>query len=57
MAEEHFAPMRQRYDALMADPDSLEDILRDGARRARVVARGVLERVRTAAGLPKQPAP
>ena len=57
IAEEHFAPMRQRYDALMADTDDIEDILRDGAQRARTVARGVLERVRTATGLPSHPAP
>lgn len=51
LAERHFGPARVRYDELMARPDDLEDILADGAARARLVARGVLERVRAACGL------
>lgn len=51
-AEAALAPMRSRYDALMADRDGLEDILRDGAGRARALAAPVLERVRDAVGLP-----
>lgn len=56
VAERHFAPLRDRYDGLLADTDTLDDILADGAARARTVARSVIERVRTATGLPGQPA-
>lgn len=55
VAERTFGPMRERYEALMNDPDTLEDILRDGARRAREVAEPVMERVRAAVGLPTRP--
>jgi tryptophanyl-tRNA synthetase len=48
--EERLAPPRARYEALMADPDTLEDILRAGAVRAREVAGPVLDRVRRAFG-------
>ncbi|MSP91359.1 MAG: tryptophan--tRNA ligase [Myxococcales bacterium] len=50
-AEAAFAPMRARYDALMADPDGIEAVLQAGGGRARTVARGVIERVRSACGL------
>lgn len=55
-AREHFAPFQERFDALMADLDTLEDILRQGASRARATAEPVMERVRSAAGLPSRPA-
>jgi tryptophanyl-tRNA synthetase len=51
----HLAAPRERYHALLADPSALEDVLRDGAARARVVARDTLERVRERVGLPKLP--
>ncbi len=54
-AEAHFAPRRERFNALMADTDTLEDILRDGAKRARATAEPVIERVRSAVGLPTRP--
>ncbi len=54
-AEQTIGPMRARYDALMADRDTLEDILRAGAVRARDVADPVMERVRGAVGLPLRP--
>jgi tryptophanyl-tRNA synthetase len=47
----HFAPYRERYAALMADPDTLEDVLRAGAERVQPVVAEVMERVRAAAGL------
>jgi tryptophanyl-tRNA synthetase len=50
-----FAESQERFDALMADPSTLEDILQDGAARARAVAREVLGRVREATGLPTLP--
>ena len=51
----YFAEKQERFDALMADRDTLEDILRDGALRAREVAQGVLARAREATGLPSRP--
>jgi len=54
-AEAHFAPVRDRYAALIARPDDLEDLLRDGARRARAIAAPVVARLRDAVGLPPFP--
>lgn len=54
-ANDHFAPRRERFNELMADKDTLEDILRDGAKRARATAEPVMERVRSAVGLPARP--
>lgn len=42
---------RERFEALRADEDTLEDILRDGEKRARAVAEPVLDRVREATGI------
>jgi tryptophanyl-tRNA synthetase len=50
-ATEHFAEARERREQLEQNPDTLEDILRDGATRARAVGREVLDRVRSACGL------
>ncbi|GIX34807.1 MAG: tryptophan--tRNA ligase [Lysobacteraceae bacterium] len=49
--EEELAPMRERYAALMARPQEIEDILREGARRARAVATPFMARLREAVGL------
>ncbi|HEX5727153.1 MAG TPA: tryptophan--tRNA ligase [Longimicrobiaceae bacterium] len=48
---EYFAPMRARREEIMARPGYLEEVLRDGARRAREIAEGTMERVREAVGL------
>jgi tryptophanyl-tRNA synthetase len=48
---ERFAPMRERRAALAMRPDEVEDVLADGARRARAIARPVLDACREAAGL------
>lgn len=48
---EHFAPFRQRREALEADPEYVDNVLTSGAERARLVAGGVLDRVRSAVGL------
>ncbi|MEE2830219.1 MAG: tryptophan--tRNA ligase [Myxococcota bacterium] len=48
--DEHLAPPRERFETLRADEDALEDVLRDGALRAREVGGEVLDRVRTAIG-------
>ncbi|MFT4557283.1 MAG: tryptophanyl-tRNA synthetase [Porticoccaceae bacterium] len=50
-ATEHFAEARERREKLEQNPDTLEDILQDGAARARAVGREVLDRVRSACGL------
>lgn len=47
----HLAPSRERYLELRADEDTLEDVLRSGALRAREVALPILNRVRAATGL------
>jgi tryptophanyl-tRNA synthetase len=46
-----FDPFREKREALEKDPDSLEDILRDGAVKARAAASAVMEKVRRAVGL------
>ncbi|HZH43328.1 MAG TPA: tryptophan--tRNA ligase [Lysobacter sp.] len=46
------APLRDKYEALMARPADIEDILRDGARRVRErYATPLLQRLREAVGL------
>ena len=49
--ENVFAPLREKRAALAARPDEVEDILRDGAARARAVARQTLAAARRAVGL------
>ncbi len=46
-----FAPYRARRAELVANPDYVEQVLKDGATRARTVARAVLGRARRACGL------
>jgi tryptophanyl-tRNA synthetase len=48
---EHFGPARERRAELARRPDAVEDILREGAARARETAREVLEAARRASGL------
>jgi tryptophanyl-tRNA synthetase len=45
------APMRAQYDALMAHPERVEDVLQAGAARARGIATPLLREVRHAVGL------
>ncbi|MBL8724044.1 MAG: tryptophan--tRNA ligase [Planctomycetes bacterium] len=49
--EAHMAPFRARRRELEADPGVVEDVLRDGAARARLVIGATLERARAACGL------
>jgi tryptophanyl-tRNA synthetase len=49
--ERDVAPMRARYDALIAKPAQIEELLQIGARKARAVARPLLDRLREAVGL------
>jgi tryptophanyl-tRNA synthetase len=44
-------PMRARYDALMAHPERIEQILQEGATKARAIAAPLLARLREAVGL------
>ena len=47
----YFAPARARRAELLADPGYVDRVLREGAERARRVARAVIARARRAAGL------
>ncbi|HET6632504.1 MAG TPA: tryptophan--tRNA ligase [Rhodanobacteraceae bacterium] len=49
--ERDIAPLRERYDALMAQPQVIEDALQDGAGKARALAAPLLARLREAVGL------
>ncbi|PWU08665.1 MAG: tryptophan--tRNA ligase [Verrucomicrobia bacterium] len=46
-----FKPMRARREELLADPVSIEQILKEGAARAQAVAQPTMDRVRSAIGL------
>jgi tryptophanyl-tRNA synthetase len=46
-----FGPARERYLALLAHPDDIEDVLREGAKRARAEALATIEAARAACGL------
>ncbi len=48
---EHFGPARERREELARDPDVVEDVLRDGLRRARETADPLMAAVREAAGI------
>ncbi len=52
---EYLAPVRERYTDLRADEPALEDILADGAARARAIAAGTLADVRARMGLAGAP--
>jgi tryptophanyl-tRNA synthetase len=48
---DHFGPMRARRAELERNPDYVDQVLRDGAARAREVATATMDRVRLAIGL------
>ncbi len=48
---EYFAPFRDKRKQLAQDPSYVEDVLREGAQRARREAQFTMEKVRTATGL------
>ena len=50
-----FGPMRERRAQLAQRPDDVEDVLADGARRARAIAAPILAAARERAGLGKAP--
>lgn len=49
--EEDVAPMRERYEALIADPADIESILQEGAIKARAIATPKIAALRDALGL------
>ena len=49
--EQRFGPARELRTKLAADPDAVEDVLREGGEKARSVARQVMEDVRQACGI------
>ena len=48
---EFFAPMRQRRDEILAQPDYIDEVLTKGAQRANAIAGKVIARVRRGVGL------
>ncbi|MDF1658049.1 MAG: tryptophan--tRNA ligase [Verrucomicrobiales bacterium] len=48
---DHFAPMREKREALLQDTGYVEDVLAEGAKKAREQAQEVIERVRSAVGI------
>ena len=48
---EFFMPMRERREELLADPERVDEILKQGATRARETAAKTMERVRKACGI------
>ncbi|MDO4856642.1 MAG: tryptophan--tRNA ligase [Thermoguttaceae bacterium] len=51
IAEEYFAPIRERYAKYIADPDYVRDVLKTGAARARAKAAEVLDRAQSNCGI------
>jgi tryptophanyl-tRNA synthetase len=54
--DNYFAPLRDRRRELASRPDTVEDMLREGASKARVEAQHTMELVRSAVGLQPKPA-
>jgi tryptophanyl-tRNA synthetase len=48
---QHFAPFREKRKELVARPDYVEDVLREGAKKARAEAQKTMDLVRKAVGL------
>jgi tryptophanyl-tRNA synthetase len=53
--ETEIAPKRAKFEELRADPAALDEILHDGAERARFIARRTMRRVREAIGIDRPP--
>jgi tryptophanyl-tRNA synthetase len=51
VANRELGPIRDRFDELMADPKKLDDILEQGAAKARPIAAATVARIRRAAGI------
>jgi len=52
---DYFEPIRARRDELAANPKHVDDVLQDGAQRARIIAKEVLADVKARVGLPPAP--
>jgi tryptophanyl-tRNA synthetase len=50
-ANRELTPIRTRFEDLMADPKRLDDILEQGAAKARPIAAATVARVRKATGI------
>ncbi len=48
---DHIAPARERYQALMDAPQHIEEQLQDGARKARAISTPFMQRLREAVGI------
>lgn len=48
---DHVAPARERYDALMQEPDHIEQELQAGAEKARVISQPFIKELRKAVGI------
>ena len=55
--EEEMGPLRDHYADLMAHPERIEDILQEGARKARAIATPFMKELRQAVGLRTLSAP
>lgn len=55
LLENQIAPMRERYQALMANPQQIEEILQAGAQKARAYAQPFIQEIRQAVGLRSVP--
>jgi len=44
------APIREKYNNIISNPETIEDILENGAAKARVIAKETVRRLREAAG-------
>ena len=51
LIEERFAGPRQKRAELMADPSYVDDVLREGGKKARAVAQQTMDEVMAACGL------
>jgi tryptophanyl-tRNA synthetase len=51
LAGEFLTPFRDRYEKLVKDSDYVEDILHEGGRKARTVAKDLMTKVRIATGI------
>jgi tryptophanyl-tRNA synthetase len=49
--EQEMGPLRAHYEDLMSHPDRIEDILQEGARKARAIATPFIQELRQAVGL------
>ncbi|WP_018015143.1 tryptophan--tRNA ligase [Teredinibacter turnerae] len=51
LVNDEIGEARERYNTLLADPDTIEDVLQNGAKKAREISAPMLEKVRSAIGI------